>query len=79
MRSDETTARATCVAQTASRPGVTHQQIWVLQGAIEITLGRARHRLEAGDCLAMVLDQPITFRNRTAKPVRYAVVIDHRP
>jgi hypothetical protein len=27
----------------------------------------------------MVLDQPITFRNRTAKPVRYAVIIDHRP
>jgi hypothetical protein len=23
----------------------------------------------------MVLDQPITFRNRTGKPARYAVVI----
>ena len=59
--------------------GVTHQQIWVLQGALEVTLGKTRHELGAGDCLAMVLDQPITFRNRTAKPARYAVIIDHRP
>ena len=67
--------------ETGLRPGVTHQQIWVLQGEIEITLGRARHSLETGDCLAMVLDQPITFRNRSKKPARYAVVIcqDPRP
>ena len=65
--------------ETAARPGVTHQQIWVLQGALEVTLGRTRHALEAGDCLAMVLDQPITFRNRTGKPARYAVVICHDP
>jgi transcriptional regulator with XRE-family HTH domain len=61
--------------ETAGRPGITHQQIWVLQGAIEITLGRTRHALAAGDCLAMVLDQPITFRNRSEKPARYAVVV----
>jgi len=65
--------------ETGARPGVTHQQIWVLQGALEVTLGKTRHELGTGDCLAMVLDQPITFRNRTAKPIRYAVVIDHRP
>ena len=65
--------------ETGARPGVTHQQIWVLQGALEVTLGKTRHELATGDCLAMVLDQPITFRNRTAKPVRYAVIIDHRP
>lgn len=72
-------AGARVAYETGSRPGVTHQQIWVLQGALEVTLGQASHELGAGDCLAMVLDQPITFRNRTAKPVRYAVIIDHRP
>lgn len=71
-------AGARVAYETGARPGVTHQQIWVLQGALEVTLGKV-HALETGDCLAMVLDQPITFRNRTAKPVRYAVVIDHRP
>ena len=72
-------AGARVAYETGARPGVTHQQIWVLQGGLEVTLGKARHELETGDCLAMVLDQPITFRNRTARPVRYAVIIDHRP
>ena len=72
-------AGARVAYETGARPGVTHQQIWVLQGALEVTLDKTRHELGAGDCLAMVLDQPITFRNRTAKPVRYAVIIDHRP
>ena len=72
-------AGARVAYETGARPGVTHQQIWVLQGALEVTLGKSRHELGAGDCLAMVLDQPITFRNRTEKPARYAVIIDHRP
>lgn len=61
--------------ETASRAGVTHQQIWMLQGTMEVTLGEQSHTLHAGDCLAMVLDRPITYRNPTAKPARYAVVI----
>jgi len=72
-------AGARVAYETGARPGVTHQQIWVLQGALEGTLGKTRHELGTGDCLAMVLDQPITFRNRTARPVRYVVIIDHRP
>jgi hypothetical protein len=27
----------------------------------------------------MVVDRQITFRNRTSRPARYAVIIDHRP
>ena len=61
--------------ETGARPGVTHQQVWVLQGAIEVTLGRERFDLGTGDCLAMVLDKPIAYHNPTSKPVRYAVVI----
>ena len=67
-------AGARVAYETGARPGVTHQQIWVLQGTIEVTLGKERHELGAGDCLAMVLDHPITFRNRTDKPARYAVI-----
>jgi transcriptional regulator with XRE-family HTH domain len=61
--------------ETGARPGVTHQQVWVLQGAIEVTLGRERFDLGTGDCLAMVLDKPIAYHNPTPKPARYAVVI----
>ena len=52
-----------------------HQQVWVLDGAIDITLGVERHRLREGDCLAMQLDRPIMFHNPTRKPARYALVI----
>jgi transcriptional regulator with XRE-family HTH domain len=52
-----------------------HQQVWVLEGAIDITLGENRHRLREGDCLAMQLDRPTMFHNPTRKPARYAVVI----
>ena len=72
-------AGAKVTYETSARPGVTHQQIWVLQGELEITLGRSRHALASGDCLAMILDQPITFRNRGKKPARYAVALCHLP
>ena len=52
-----------------------HQQVWVLEGAIDITLGSERHRLREGDCLAMQLDCATLFHNPTRKPARYAVVI----
>ncbi len=52
-----------------------HQQVWVLEGAIEVTVGDDRHALEKGDCVAFVLDRPVTFHNRSNKPARYAVVI----
>lgn len=61
--------------ETGARPAVTHQQIWVRQGTIEVTLGDEAHTLAAGDCLAMVLDRPVTYYNPTQKPARYAVVI----
>ncbi len=56
-----------------------HQQIWVLDGAIEVSVGDERHQLRAGDCLAFVLDRPTAFRNRTRKAARYAVVIVGQP
>ena len=61
--------------ETAARPGVTHQQVWVLQGMIEVVLGEERFELGAGDCLAMLLDRTITYHNPTPRPARYCVVI----
>jgi transcriptional regulator with XRE-family HTH domain len=52
-----------------------YQQIWVLEGQIEVTVGTDRHSLQEGDCLAMQLDGPTMFHNPTKKPARYAVVI----
>lgn len=68
-------AGARVAYETAARSGVTHQQVWVLQGLIEVMLGEERFELGAGDCLAMILDRPITYHNPTPKPARYCVVI----
>jgi len=51
------------------------EQVWVLEGAMTLTLGHDSHRLEAGDCLALHVDGPIEFHNPTRRPARYAVVI----
>ncbi len=51
------------------------QQIWVLEGTIDVTVGADRHRLRVGDCLAMQLGPPTMFHNPTRKSARYAVVI----
>ena len=61
--------------ETGPRPTLTHQQIWVLEGEIEVTVGDDRHELAAGDCLAHMLDRPVAYRNRTRKAARYAVIL----
>ena len=61
--------------ETSVRDPVIQQQVWVLDGSIDITVGDDRHRLRTGDCLAMVLDRPIVFSNPTRKTTRYAVVV----
>jgi hypothetical protein len=40
-----------------------------------VTLGSARYRLSEDDCLAMQLNEPTAFCNRTRKPARYVVVV----
>lgn len=67
--------RARVAFETGERDVLVHQQVWVLKGAIDITVGEVRHRLREGDCLAMRLDRPTMFHNATRKPARYAVVI----
>jgi transcriptional regulator with XRE-family HTH domain len=52
-----------------------HQQVWVLDGSIEIRAGAESYALNAGDCVAFVLDRPTAFSNPSAKPARYAVII----
>ncbi len=64
---------------TAARDADIHQQIWVLEGAMDITVGDATWRLESGDCLALRLDCPIAYRNPSAQPARYLVALATLP
>jgi len=52
-----------------------HQQVWVLEGSIELSVGDERFRLDAGDCLALQLDRPTAYRNPGRRPARYLVAI----
>ncbi len=61
--------------ENLGRDPAPHQQVWVLEGEMDVTLGEGRHRLRQGDCLAMRLDRPSMFHNPTSTPARYAVVI----
>ncbi len=54
------------------------QQVWLLEGQIEMTIGHSVTLLGTGDCLLMRLDQPITFCNPTTSPSRYAVILTRR-
>jgi transcriptional regulator with XRE-family HTH domain len=71
--------RARVAFDNAGRDAVAHQQVWVLEGTMDVTVGEERHRLREGDCLAMRLDRPTMFHNPTRKPARYAVVIASEP
>jgi transcriptional regulator with XRE-family HTH domain len=61
--------------ETGGRQPAIHQQVWVLEGMIEVTVGDQRYDLDAGDCLAFVLDRPTAFSNHSSSPARYMVAI----
>jgi len=51
--------------ETGAREVTIHQQIWVQEGAIEVSLGSATYRLT----------EDTAFRNPTRKPARYIVIV----
>jgi transcriptional regulator with XRE-family HTH domain len=61
--------------ETGARESAVAQQIWVRQGTVEVTVGKVTHKLAKDDCLAMQLDAPVTFRNRTRQAAQYIVVL----
>jgi transcriptional regulator with XRE-family HTH domain len=65
--------------ETGARDAEIHQQIWLIEGAMEISAGDETCRLEAGDCVTMRLDCPIVYRNPTRKPARYLVALTTLP
>jgi transcriptional regulator with XRE-family HTH domain len=65
-----------CVSyDTGAREADIHQQVWILEGEMDITVGDTHWRLQCGDCLAMRLDCPTVFKNPTRKSARYLVAL----
>lgn len=68
-------AGARVAYESGARDTPLQQQIWVQSGRLEVTVGDETHELAEGDCLAMQINEPTSFRNRTKKPARYIVVV----
>ncbi|MBW3655492.1 MAG: XRE family transcriptional regulator [Gemmatimonadetes bacterium] len=65
--------------ETGARPAQIHQQVWMIEGVMEVTVGPDAWRLEPGDCLAMQLDQPIIYHNPGRRKARYLVALATLP
>jgi transcriptional regulator with XRE-family HTH domain len=60
---------------TSTRDADIRQQVWMIDGEMDITVGDARWRLGPGDCLAMRVDRPVSFHNAGARDARYLVAL----
>jgi transcriptional regulator with XRE-family HTH domain len=61
------------------READTQQQVWMIDGTMEVTVGETVWRLAAGDCLAMRLDDAIVWRNPGRRDARYLVALVTTP
>ena len=52
------------------------QFIWLLEGALTMTVAGQTYPMQPGDCLHMTLDAPLIFHNGGQAEARYAVVIE---
>ena len=52
-----------------------YQQVWMIDGVMELTVDDTTWRLGTGACLAMCLDQPIVYRNPSRHSARYLVAL----
>ncbi|WP_368577125.1 helix-turn-helix domain-containing protein [Acinetobacter pittii] len=68
-------AQSRVTYETSTNSKVVLQQIWVIEGQIDIQLGENYYALQEGDCLAMQLDQPIIYSNPSSKAARYILVV----
>lgn len=65
----------TVAFENPARSLVIHQQVWVLEGEMRISVGDQSWHLQTGDCLAIELGDHIVFHNPAPAPARYALAL----
>lgn len=65
--------------ETSTREVDVYQQVWMIDGQMELTVDDTRWLLQAGDCLAMRLNCPIVYRNPGRSAARYLVALATLP
>jgi len=71
-------ASARVAYDSGPRAAVVDQQVWLLAGMVEVTVGQTVHQLRTGDCLAMQVDRPTSFHNPGSEAARYLVALTTR-
>ena len=66
------------IFENSEREAHVWQQIWMLEGEMEIGAAEIVHRLRAGDCLARLQQPNTVFHNPGSLPARYLVALAHR-
>lgn len=61
--------------ESAAREPRIHQQVWLLDGGIILSVGDETYTLAKGDCLGFMLDRPTWFHNPYSEPARYLVAL----
>lgn len=61
--------------ETGTRDVNFDEQIWMIDGEMQITVGHEQWHLKKGDCLAVRLNQPVTYHNPGHRAARYLVAI----
>lgn len=64
------------VKYDAQRHAMFEQHIMVLQGKLNLSVGKEVLKLAADDCVYMKLDAPVKFANRGRSVCRYLVIIN---
>lgn len=65
--------------ETGAREPAVQQQVWLIAGTLQVTVGGQTHQLAAGDCLAMRLDAPTAFHNPGPDAAHYLVAVATLP
>lgn len=63
------------IFENSEREAHVHQQIWLLEGEMEIGTHDVIHRLRVGDCLARIQQANTVFHNPGTLPARYLVAL----
>ena len=63
------------IFESSGREAHIYQQIWVLEGEMEIGGADHTHRLRAGDCLARHQQESNVYHNPGTQPARYLVAL----
>lgn len=69
----------TVAFENATPGAIAHQQVWVLEGEMDVRVDGQSWHLESGDCLAMEVGPHIVFRNNSRAPARYLVALSAAP